>query len=200
MRRSRKPFRAVRSDEGSNPSPSAITSSVTRKPTTAIVLATLAFLAVGCQNDESEPAQLPAPVSATRTGILSAADNGDYEALRPLIELEVFLSDYGFGRSQPDPVARWRRLGQKPLQTMGVLLRMPHTVRETNEGTLYQWPRFGPNSRPEDVSDAERKLLRTIMTEAQLRNAILPEYGYTTPRLGILADGTWWFLILEGGP
>jgi hypothetical protein len=83
---------------------------------------------------------------------------------------------------------------------MGVLLRMPHTVRETNEGTLYQWPRFGPDSRPKDVSDAERKLLRTIMTEAQLRNAILPEYGYTTPRLRILADGTWWFIIPEGGP
>jgi hypothetical protein len=46
----------------------------------------------------------------------------------------------------------------------------------------------------------ERKLLRTIMTEAELRDAILPEYGYTTPRLGILADGTWWFFILEGGP
>jgi hypothetical protein len=164
------------------------------------VLAAVAFLAVGCQKDGSEPAQLPDPVSETRSGILSAADNRDYDALQALIKLEVFLSDYGFGRTQPDPVARWRELGQKPLQTMGVLLRMPHTVRETNEGTLYQWPRFGPNSRPEDVSDDERKLLRRIMTEAQLRTAVSPDYGYTTPRLGILADGTWWFFILEGGP
>jgi hypothetical protein len=167
---------------------------------TAIVLAALSLLAVGCQDDESEPTQLPAPVSTTRSGILSAADNEDYDALRSLIDLDVFLSDYGFGATQPDPVAGWRELGTKPLQTMGVLLRMPHTVRQTNEGTLYQWPRFGPSSRPEDVSDAERKLLRRIMTEAQLRNAILPEYGYTAPRLGILADGTWWFFILASGP
>jgi hypothetical protein len=112
----------------------------------------------------------------------------------------VFLSDYGFGRSQPDPVERWRRLGPKPLETMSVLLRMPHSVRETNEGTLYQWPRFGPDSSAEDMSDSERALLQTIMTGAEVRNLILPEYGYTAPRLGILADGTWWFFILEAGP
>jgi hypothetical protein len=29
---------------------------------------------------------------------------------------------------------------------------------------------------------------------------ITDEYGYTSPRLGILEDGTWWFFILEGGP
>lgn len=112
--------------------------------------------------------------------------------------MRVFLSEYGFGRGQP--IERWRRLGPKPLETMSVLLRMPHQIRETNEGTLYQWPRFGPDSRPEDITPAERELLRTIMTEAELRELILPEYGYVTPRLGILADGTWWFFILEGGP
>lgn len=154
----------------------------------------------GCQDDDSESAELPAPVADTRAGILRAAESGEYERLRALIDIEVFLSDYGFGSSQPDPIRRWRRLGPEPLETMGVLLRMPHSVRETGEGTLYQWPRFGPNSKPGDMSDSERALLRTVMTEAEVRNLILPEYGYTTPRLGILADGTWWFFILEGGP
>jgi hypothetical protein len=167
---------------------------------TAIVFAALTFLAVGCQGAESEPGVLPAPVSTTRAGILGAVENRNYGALRPLIRLEVFLSDYGFGRTQPDPVARWRKFGPKPLQTMGALLRMPHAIRETNEGTLYQWPRLGPDSKPGDVSASERRLLRTIMTAAQLRDAVLPEYGYTGPRLGILADGTWWFCIIEGGP
>jgi hypothetical protein len=27
---------------------------------------------------------------------------------------------------------------------------------------------------------------------------ILPELGYTGPRLGILDDGKWWFFILHG--
>jgi hypothetical protein len=168
--------------------------------TPAILVAVLALLAASCQNNESEPAELPAAVADTRSGILRAAESGDYDRLRPLIELDVFLSDYGFGGSQPDPVERWRRLGPKPLETMGVLLRMPHQVRETNEGTLYQWPRFGPNSKPDDMSDSERALLRTIMTDSEVRNLILPEYGYTAPRLGILADGTWWFFILEAVP
>jgi hypothetical protein len=164
-----------------------------------IVLAALVFLA-GCQEDEAGPADLPRPVAATRSAILSAAQEREYDALRPQIKLERFLSDYGFGRAQPDPVSRWRRLGDKPLETMEVLLQMRHQVREANEGTLYQWPRFGPGSEPEDMSDDERRLLRRIMTEAQLRDAILPEQGYTAPRLGILADGTWWFFILESGP
>ncbi len=160
----------------------------------------LAFVAAGCQDDEPDSAGLPAPVAETRSAILSAAESGDYDRLRPLIDLEVFLSEGGFGKRQPDPVARWRKLGTKPLETMAVLLQMPHQVRETNEGTLYQWPRFGPDSKRGDVSESERALLRTVMTEAEVRNLILPEYGYTAPRLGILANGTWWFFILEGGP
>ena len=165
-----------------------------------LTLFALAFLVAGCQEDGPEPAELPAPVSTTRSGILSAADNADYDVLRRLIRLEVFLSDYGFGRSQPDPVARWRKLAPKPLETIRVLLRMPHAVRETNEGTLYQWPRLDANSRAENLSPEERKQLRRIMTEPQLRDAILPEYGYTGPRVGILADGTWWFFVPGGAP
>jgi hypothetical protein len=38
------------------------------------------------------------------------------------------------------------------------------------------------------------------MTEAEVRTAILPEVGYTAPRLGILADCTWWFFVLERAP
>jgi hypothetical protein len=166
----------------------------------ATIFALIAILAGGCQDGEAEATELPDPVAETRSGILRAAESRDYDRLRPVIDLQVFLSDYGFGRSQPDPVARWRQLGPKPLETMAVLLRMPHQIRETNEGTLYQWPRFGPDSSPEDVSEAERALLRTIMTEAELRDLILPEYGYTAPRLGILADGTWWFFITNRAP
>lgn len=165
-----------------------------------MVALTALVLLAGCQDDEPGPAALPEPVATTRTAILSAAKDGDYDALRPVIELEVFLSDYGFGRTQPDPVTRWRRLGDKPLETMEVLLQLPHQVRETNEGMLYQWPRFGPNSKPGDMTEDERRQLRTIMTEAQLRHAILPEYGYTAPRLGILGDGTWWFFIQNRAP
>jgi hypothetical protein len=180
----------------------------------ALLAATLAVLAIvsgGCRSEETaEPApaasdastvsepvsELPSPVLGTREGILNAAESGDYEPLRPLVDVEVFLSDFGFGSQ--DPVGRWHELGPKPLETMAVLLTMPHTVRETNEGTLYQWPRFGADSHAGDMSPEERALLEKIMTDAELEEVILPELGYTGPRLGILADGTWWFFILEG--
>ena len=147
-------------------------------------------------SSETSAEGLPAPVSETRSAILAAAESGDYEPLQALVEPDVFLSDFGFGE-EPDPVGRWQEMGPKPLETMGDVLRMPHAVRETNEGTLYQWPKFDANSTMEDLTEPERDLLLTFMTEDELINAFLPEYGYTGPRLGILANGNWWFLILK---
>jgi hypothetical protein len=164
-----------------------------------LLLAALLLLG-GCQEDKPRRDELPAAVSETRSRILEAAAMGDYDALRSVIKLDRFLSDYGFGSSQPDPVARWRQLGGKPLETMAVLLQMRHQVRGTNEGTLYQWPRFDANSKPEDITEDERRQLRKVMTEAEFREATVPEYGYTGPRLGILADGTWWFFNLRREP
>jgi hypothetical protein len=143
---------------------------------------------------------LPGPVVETRAAILAAAEAGDYEQLRSVLDHEVFLSDYGFGSDQRDPVAAWRELGSRPLETMSALLRMRHVVRETNEGTLYQWPRLDPDSEPEDMTPAERELFLSFMSEAELEDAFNPDYGYTAPRMGILADGTWWFFVAEAGP
>jgi hypothetical protein len=141
---------------------------------------------------------LPAPVEQTRSAILAAAERGDYDDLRALLEPNVFLSDFGFGIS--DPVERWEELGAKPLQTMGALVRMSHSIRKTNEGTLYQWPSYDPDSTAGDLSADDRKLFLTIMSKDDLANAFNPDYGYTAPRLGILDDGTWWFFIREAGP
>jgi hypothetical protein len=172
---------------------------VRRRSRTAVaVLAALALLPAGCQDDSGTARNgLPDAVAETRSDILSAAKSKDYEALRPLIDRQIFLSGYEIGA---DPVDRWRRLGPKPLATMGVLLQLRPAVRKTGEGTLYQWPRFDPNSRVGDITAAERRLLRTVMTEAEVRSLIRPEYGYTAPRLGILADGTWWFFVLDRAP
>jgi hypothetical protein len=177
---------------------------------TVFVLATLAVVAAGCGSEEAAPpaaaatdtsaADLAGPVAETRSAILAAAEAGDYERLRPVLEQEVFLSDYGFGNEQPDPVGQWQELGPEPLETMDALLHMPHVVRETNEGTLYEWPRFNPDSNAEDVTPAEHDLFLTFMSEDDLRQAFNPDYGYTAPRLGILADGTWWFFVAEPGP
>jgi hypothetical protein len=167
----------------------------------ALLLAVLALLGTGCGGSETTPASpgdLPSAVEKTRSTILAAAESGEYEDLRAVVEPKVFLSDFGFGTG--DPVQGWQELGPKPLQTMGALLGMSHSVRETNEGTLYQWPSYNPDSAAGDLSAEDRKLFLTIMSEDELTNAFSPDYGYTAPRLGILSDGQWWFFILEAGP
>jgi hypothetical protein len=172
-------------------------------PAVALVVAVVALMGSGCGGSETtEPSSaegLPDPVAKTRSAILAAAESGEYGPLRDVVDPESFLSDFGFG-DEPDPVGRWEQMGPKPLETMGTLVRMTHAVRETNEGTLYEWPKFTADSSAGDVSADERELLLTIMTEDELTNAFLPEYGYTGPHLGILADGDWWFFVSGGAP
>jgi hypothetical protein len=179
-------------------------------PAVALVVAVAALVGSSCGGSETAPSAssggsetsvegLPGPVAEKRAAILAAADSGEYEPLRAVVDPESFLSDFGFG-DEPDPVGRWEQMGPKPLETMGTLVRMPHVVRETNEGTLYEWPRFNADSSAGDVSADERELLLTIMTEDELTNAFLPEYGYTGPHLGILADGDWWFFVSGDAP
>jgi hypothetical protein len=177
----------------------------------AAVLAALALLSVGCDSGgessssvtETGPGidtiavDLPGPVVDTRSAILAAAAAGDYSQLGEVVEPEVFLSDYGFGK---DPVGRWEQRGSEPLEIMDALLRMQPVVRETNEGTLYEWPSLNPDSTAGDMTPAERELFLTFMSEEEVEMAIHPEYGYTAPRLGILADGTWWFFVTDPGP
>jgi hypothetical protein len=177
----------------------------------AFLLAAFALATPACGSEEevSRPGEsgpratstlaAPTSFSETRSAILAAVDSGDYSALRPLIEAETFLSDFGFGE-EADPVGRWEEMGSEPLETMGVLLRMKHVVRETNEGTLYQWPSYDPDSDPRDLTPKDRDLFRTVTSQAELERMITDEYGYTGPRLGILEDGTWWFFVLEPGP
>jgi hypothetical protein len=168
------------------------------------VTGALLVSACGGADEESTPPATTVPTTSssfsdTRAAILAAVESKDYDALRPLIEVDTFLSDFGFGEEQ-DPVARWEEIGSKPLETMGVLLQMPHVVRETNEGTLYEWPAYDPDSEPGDLRPQDRKRFASVLSEDEVDQLITGDYGYTGPRLGILADGTWWFFILEGGP
>jgi hypothetical protein len=172
-----------------------------RKALLAVVA--LSLVAPACDGADEEAQTTTAAAvtsfSDTRAEILAAVESGDYDALRPLIEPESFLSDFGFGEEM-DLVGRWKSMGSKPLATMGVLLKMPHVVRETNEGTLYEWPDYDPDSEPGDLRPRDRKRFESVLSEAEVDQLITGDYGYTGPRLGILADGTWWFFILEGGP
>jgi hypothetical protein len=180
------------------------------KRSLAVAAGLLAFGAPACGGEEASRSAGSAPTATataagpssfadTRAAILAAADKGDYAALRPLIDADVFLSDFGFGE-EPDPAGRWEEMGSQPLEIMGVLLRMKHVVRTTNEGTLYQWPAYDADSDPGDLTARHKELFASVMSNEELERLITDEYGYTGPKLGILEDGTWWFFLLQGGP
>ncbi|MDQ3963686.1 MAG: hypothetical protein M3277_07225 [Actinomycetota bacterium] len=138
-----------------------------------------------------------------RIGILNAAEHGDYEMLRPLLEPEVFLSDFGFGsHDEPDPITRWADMGDKPLRIMAALLQMSYEEEDTNEGRLFRWPIYDAETKAlSDMSGRDRNVFRSLLTRSEFRRLVPDEeYGYVGPRLGILADGIWWFFILEPGP
>jgi hypothetical protein len=141
----------------------------------------------------------PTGVAATREGILAAAGDHDYEALRELLDPKVFLSDFGFGI---DPTSRWERMGDAPIEIMAALLRMDHVESRSNEGRLYKWPTYdAENKSLADIRRSDRKLFLSVMSREEYRRLIPnDEYGYVGPRLGILADGTWWFFVMGGGP
>jgi hypothetical protein len=50
------------------------------------------------------------------------------------------------------------------------------------------------------VSPAEREALLSILDERELAATSLPETGYMGPRIGTLADGSWWVFLQESGP
>ena len=81
---------------------------------------------------------------------------GDYAALRPLIDEDVFLSDFGFG-GEPDPAGRWEEMGSQPLETMDVLLHMQHVVRKRTKGLSTS----GPPTTPTPTRATSRLATRT---------------------------------------
>lgn len=158
-----------------------------------VPLAELKKVAIGLR------AHLPKAVAEVRTTILEAAEDGAYKVLRSVLEPETFLSDFGYGI---DPIDRWAKIGDEPLALMAALLQMDHVTEDSNEGRLIRWPVYDAETKSlDDITDRDRDLFLSVMSPQEFRRLIPnDEYGYVGPRLGILADGTWWFFIMEPGP
>lgn len=134
---------------------------------------------------------LPAAVVKTRDALLAAAEDGDYEALRPLVPATAF--EYTFGSPVPGgPIAYWRELerttAQRPLEALAKVLRMPYTLSRG----LYVWPFAYSVASADDLTAHERELLAPL---GPLESVFVAGTGYLGWRVGIQPDGTWVFFV-----
>jgi hypothetical protein len=134
---------------------------------------------------------LPDAVEETRAKLLEAADSGDYEALRPLIPSTGF--EYTFGSPVAGgPIAYWQNLerttSQRPLQTLGQVLRMPYTLSRG----IYYWPFAYDVASLDDLTAHERELLAPL---GPLESVFVEGTGYLGWRAGIQPNGTWVFFV-----
>lgn len=85
---------------------------------------------------------------------------------------------------------------------MAILLEMEHVVEEPSEGVLYRWPTYDEKTSSVDqLRSADKGAFRSVLSAREARRLVPnAEYGYVGPRLGILEDGAWWFLLLGGDP
>ena len=135
---------------------------------------------------------LPRAVAAKRQAIALAAQTEDYEALATLVDQNEFEYTFG-GPVAGGPAAYWRQLeettNERPLRILHAILQMPFTT----ERGVYVWP-FAFNKDLKKLTEAERAILRTIMTPRELRQ--MEQFGgYIGWRAGIRPDGRWIFFV-----
>lgn len=131
---------------------------------------------------------LPPRVARTYTALLRAAEDGDYEALRPLISRIGFEYTFG-GPVAGGPIAYWQKLesttDERPLLALAAILKRPYALSRG----LYVWP-FAYDRTAEELTAHERKLLKPLG-----RDGGFVGEGYVGWRAGIEPDGDWVFFV-----
>jgi len=138
------------------------------------------------------PNGLPKAVEASRAALLAAAESGDYEAVRPLLPADDgFRYTFG-GPVEGGPIAYWQELerttGERPLETLAAILRMPYTLSRG----YYFWPFAYDVADVNDLTTHERKLLAPL---GRLDRLFAEGTGYLGWRAGIAPDGAWSFFV-----
>lgn len=145
---------------------------------------------------------LPKPVQRMREQILEAAQSGDLENLRPVIEMNEVPPSFTVGSSdEKDAVESLRKSLDDDksggLEILAILIEILEAgfVR-VDEGTpqeMYVWPWFA--QYPLDKLTPEQKVqMFRVLTSYDYQQ--MESYGsYIFYRLGIGPDGTWHFFL-----
>ena len=147
---------------------------------------------VSATTTQAQPAGgLPEAVAKARDALLQAAESGD------LAEVQALVPDTGFEYTFGSPVpggqtAYWQELertsGEKPLEALAKVLRMPYTLSRG----YYVWPFAYDVASVDDLTAHERELLASL---GPLETVFVEGTGDLGWRAGIRPDGTWVFFV-----
>lgn len=147
---------------------------------------------------ETDLSKLPEGVRKMREAILEAAESGDIEAMRPVLESNELMPNFSFGGSD-DPIAYWKEnsgdgQGREVLAAMVEILNMPYTVQGAGtDAEMYVWPYLYASDMSKLTPQEEVDLYR-LMKPAEVKT--MRELGaYIWYRLGIGPDGTWHYFV-----
>ena len=136
------------------------------------------------------PDDLPLQVQETRSRLLDAAGQGDWDALRRLIPDEGFTFSFG---GQRDPIAFWQGFEGEGATILDVLSRLLERTDHGRTRRIYIWPSAAAEV-PADWNQRDVDELREIYSMRQIEEFQELDL-YLGWRVGIDQDGTWVFFV-----
>jgi len=145
-----------------------------------------------------DPTTLPAPVQETRRQLMEAANSGDLEELRVLMQAQPEMPAVSFG-DPGDPIDYLKALSSdaEGREILAILLEVLESgfvqVEPATEEELFVWPYFAQYPL-EALTPTQLVELFTLLTAADYED--MKSYGaYTFFRVGIAPDGRWLFFL-----
>ena len=145
-----------------------------------------------------DPTTLPAPVQEMRRQLMEAANSGDLEELRVLMQAQPEMPAVSFG-DPGDPIEYLKALSSdaEGREILAILLELLESgfvqVGAGTDEELFVWPYFA--QYPLDaLTPTQLVELFTLLTAADYED--MKSYGaYTFFRVGIAPDGRWLFFL-----
>jgi len=141
---------------------------------------------------------LPKPVARTREQIIAAAQSGEIERMRMVLEANEMPPTFSFG-DELDPIAFWKTVSGDPdgREILAIMIEILDSgYVHLDAGTaqeMYVWPYF--YGLPLDgLTPSQEVELYKLITPHDRKG--MEDFGaYIFYRLGIGPDGTWHFFV-----
>jgi hypothetical protein len=140
---------------------------------------------------------LPDPVKRMLEAIFVAANSGDIESMRPVLESNE-LKPMVAAKHIDDPIAFWKKAsadgeGRDVLAAMLNVLAVGFVKAGKGHDEMYVWPYFAETNLAKLTPTQEVELYRIVPPERAVPMKQAGKYGYY--RLGISPAGVWHYFL-----